>query len=335
MSIVLIGLGIILAPIAIFFFLLTCLKIWTFLTTKHYSNITELDETLKDQEQIRLLGYNTFWRPILLHIGKEEYMRERSLLLLEKLENYDIVCLEEAFQFGSSIAADFVKKAQAKGFKYCCTCRPPPIFNRQIIDSGCMILSRLPIIKTDSIRYSCGTGWDSFCAKGSVYARVQVGVKKWVHVFSTHLQASYGGVTSLDYQIRTTQARELHDFIEKNVTDDFPIFAIGDFNIDGRGGKEYDDLLKNLTIQTRTLSSTLQETTGKHEPTSCDLNDPNSGQNRSCIDFIFLYRNPKSTIEVTPKACVNKMKVEGKPYAWISDHFAVECCATLSKQHNE
>ena len=325
-----------LANTLIFFLLVAGIKIACYLTAKHYKITTEIVEDFPEKKEIKLLGYNTFWRPQLIHMDKEEYMRERSLLLLERLDEYDIVSLEEAFQFGSNIASEFVKKAQERGFKYVCTCTTPPVLNFQVMDSGCMILSKLPIIETDNIRYSRGTSWDAFCAKGAVYARVQVGQKKWVHVFSTHLQASYGGATDLDIDIRTTQARELHDFMVKKVTDEFPVFVIGDFNIDGLGCKEYDDLLKNITLDGFRLSSTVEETEGKNQITSCDLCEPENDKRKCpCLDYIFLYRNEKSPLEVKPKACVNKMKIDGKPYCWLSDHYAVECCATLEKRHDE
>jgi hypothetical protein len=93
---------------------------------------------------------NVFWRPKLLHLFNEEYVTEHTRILAGLLSAFDIICLNEAFHFGSTVVPDFLVKA---GFKFVVSCDPIPLNSYKVMDSGLLILSKHPIIERSSIFY--------------------------------------------------------------------------------------------------------------------------------------------------------------------------------------
>lgn len=319
---------------------MTVLKIVLAKTATQYKIIPENDEKV-DVKSLKFLQYNVFWRPTLLHMGRAEYMRERSKLLLDKIEKYDVVCLDEAFQFGSTIVSEFVEAVQQRGFKYIVSSKNPPLTTRQVIDSGLLLLSKYPILETDTIRYTDGCGFDSFSAKGSVYAKIKISAKEHIHVFATHLQASYeAGPTSEDVGIRCRQFDQLSEFMDAKVTDAAPTFVLGDLNVNSRKGTEYELLLKHLHINKYTGIDTIY---AKHNEHLITLGDSTGGVihddvltvkddrgTNQCLDYIFLFTNQESSMKIGYEPNVQKMLIDGHKYPQLSDHYAVECTFTFN-----
>lgn len=107
--------------------------------------------------------------------------------------------------------------------------------DRYLIDGGLLILSRFPIVERGQHAYSQGSGSDGICAKGVLYARVQLSpdLGDSLHVFTTHTQA---GDRLKEYTIRATQLQEMHRFVTRAIRDDrdAPVLITGDFNLDAR-----------------------------------------------------------------------------------------------------
>lgn len=327
------GIGICI-PIAILSVIMVILKIILARTASHYVNIAEKRVEDFETKKLKILDYNAFWRPTMLHMGRKEWMRLRSKLLLEKIESYDVVCLEEGFQFGSDIAKNFIEGAKSLGFKYVLTSKLPPIYTHQVIDSGLIILSKFPIIESDTIRYTVFCGVDSFAAKGSIYAKIQLDSKNHVHLFSTHLQASYQNgqePTVVDVLVRQKQFDQLSAFMATKVTDGYPAVLVGDLNVNSRLGDEYKSLLDHLKIPEYSCVDTLLTTHGEH-PVTCGgdddkvLPEPGDVGTHQSLDYIYLFeKHDKPQLKVSYKPEVNKMLVNGQKFFQLSDHFAVEC----------
>ena len=105
--------------IGLFCVLYAIVKIIQFLTYVPYNQTYEFNPNdLPDENKtIKVFDYNCFWRPWLLHIGTIEHVRERSQLLTERLDDFDILCLNESFHFGSTVVKDFIAVMNKKGFK--------------------------------------------------------------------------------------------------------------------------------------------------------------------------------------------------------------------------
>jgi endonuclease/exonuclease/phosphatase (EEP) superfamily protein YafD len=107
-------------------------------------------------------------------------------------------------------------------------------------------------VKTDAVVYNQGCGVDSFAAKSGVYAQIAISNTRTLHVFATHLQASYRVATTVDVAVRASQYTELKGLIAKCTSQSSgaePVLVLGDMNIDSMGEKkEYVDMIENLAI---------------------------------------------------------------------------------------
>ncbi|KAL0582922.1 hypothetical protein ABG067_007125 [Albugo candida] len=111
----------------------------------------------------------------------------------------------------------------------------PTVTDKLLIDGGLLIISRFPIIERDRITFERGLGADGVCAKGVLYAKIQLSSRtsEFMHVFTTHTQAG----ESLDtWTVRQHQLMQLISFVKSRVDKDRskPVLLTGDFNLDAR-----------------------------------------------------------------------------------------------------
>ena len=303
----------------------------------HYERIAKEDIDVKSSNEVTILQYNVFWRPWLLHIGREEYVGERSKILADSVDSFDICCLNESFHFGSTYVKEFVETVKSHGFDYVVTSQPVKLFSKFVIDSGLMIFSKYPIVATDSITYKDGIGWDAMSAKGVLYAKIKLGDSKFLHVFSTHLQASYNDVTSNDVNIRQYQIKELVAFMKTKCNDGFPLALLADFNVNSCSNNgEYQKLVDLLEIDEYVRIDTAFDTYGYHPITFADngenqekvLTEPDDlAVGPQCLDYIFLFKGKKGGFsKYTAK--VHQFSVKGHEYIQLSDHLGLQCSIT-------
>uniref|UniRef100_A0A6A7GA21 sphingomyelin phosphodiesterase n=1 Tax=Hirondellea gigas TaxID=1518452 RepID=A0A6A7GA21_9CRUS len=186
------------------------------------------------RHSLRVLSMNVFSRPSGINDNKgNDSKTERLRILLEKIVDYDIVCLQELFSVGSRWHSDFISGAYEKGFRYFCCSTHPKFWSLKLIDGGLAILSRFPIKIRDKMVFSAGSGIDGLATKGVVYAKIRIpALKKMdLHVFTTHTQA---GSAEPQWKIKETQIAEMAEFITSKVYDGLPILITGDMNTDSR-----------------------------------------------------------------------------------------------------
>ena len=66
-------------------------------------------------------------------------------------------------------------------------------FDKELIDGGLLIVSRYPIVETRFEKFNCKIPSllaDGFVAKGLLYAKLDLGQKRMLHLFNTHTQAT-------------------------------------------------------------------------------------------------------------------------------------------------
>lgn len=72
--------------------------------------------------------------------------------------------------------------------------------------------------------------------KGVLHALIELDVQHYLHVYTTHTQASYdngGAINFDDTKVRLSQFAAVHQFIQDTAQDDtFPILLMGDLNVD-------------------------------------------------------------------------------------------------------
>ncbi|KAJ2711970.1 hypothetical protein H4R19_002994 [Coemansia spiralis] len=201
--------------------------------------------------RVRVLTQNMYMRPPFVHSNQGDWKDARLDFFIERiLPNYDVVCLQEMFEYASSRRSRLLAAAEKLGFRYYVVSERKFLWSLGI-DGGLAILSRLPVVATDSFEYQRGIGPDWLARKGVMYAKLAVRVEgaaapTHVHVFTTHTQASYGEVhiTQPDVKRRLAQLHEFHNFMEevlpRHRAAGEPVILTGDFNVDSRDHKLTD-----------------------------------------------------------------------------------------------
>ncbi|KAJ2908583.1 hypothetical protein GGI21_002740 [Coemansia aciculifera] len=186
-----------------------------------------------------------FMRPPLIKNNKSDWKDERLDYFIEHiLDNYDVVCLQEMFEFASSRRSRLFAAAEKLGFKFYVASQRQFPWNLAI-DGGLVLLSRYPVVASDSFEYQRGIGPDWLAKKGVLYAKIAISKESsdlltHVHMFTTHTQASYGEVTITqpDVKRRLSQLFEFHNFMErvlpKHRAAGEAVLLTGDFNVDSR-----------------------------------------------------------------------------------------------------
>lgn len=83
-----------------------------------------------------------------------------------------------------------VRKVKFLGFHYWIKSDEPQFYEGPIVDSGLVILSKYKIVSAEFVSYGFGILSDSAADKGLLYAKIQI-KDTYMHLFNTHLQASY------------------------------------------------------------------------------------------------------------------------------------------------
>eukprot|EP00026_Physarum_polycephalum_P008733 Phypoly_transcript_08833.p1 GENE.Phypoly_transcript_08833~~Phypoly_transcript_08833.p1 ORF type:complete len:291 (+),score=45.57 Phypoly_transcript_08833:547-1419(+) len=195
----------------------------------------------------------------------------------EELEKFDIICFQEMFNLANSRQRLLLKTAQEKGFPYYARSVDPHWLSGKFIDAGLVILSKYPILETDGMIYCAGNQIDSWAAKQVVYAKIQISPTFFVHVFTTHMQASYfdnhESINVINDKARASQVQELADFVKRKTSGSpYPTIIAGDFNIDSRGeNMEYKYMMDTLVAAKPTIKDLLKETYNEHPITYGDF----------------------------------------------------------------
>ncbi|OUM62776.1 hypothetical protein PIROE2DRAFT_61696 [Piromyces sp. E2] len=227
-------------------------------STQNQENNTEGEKSLKQilasippvspyfingKKSIRILSFNIFLRPPGIKNHDSDHKAMRLAYFCERIiHSFDIICLQEFFAYGSSRQSKFLAYAKNAGFEYSLTISSKNLLNTSI-DSGLVIISRYPIIKSERLTFKRGIKTDRFYSKGALYARILCSPNKEINLFNTHLQSGISnsnnsdGVNLSDALVvtRCKQLMALKSFID-SCTDDSngPILLAGDMNVNSR-----------------------------------------------------------------------------------------------------
>lgn len=142
---------------------------------------------LSSPGSIKVLSWNVFLRSVASQrLGQNDYKEERVGHIADAIRGCDVVCLQEACSTANFRVHRLLKLARANGFRYFVTPASPPIFSRSLIDSGLLLLSRIPISTHGSAGLPVGIGDDAIMHKA--LQRATIGD---VDVYNTHVQSDY------------------------------------------------------------------------------------------------------------------------------------------------
>lgn len=280
-------------------------------------------DSLRRKKELRLLTFNFLIRPPPVTYNGNDYKNERiAIMVRDHLRHYDIVCMQEVFGSLSTRRKRLVQSAgQKAGLVY--SYHSPGSGLRSVVDGGCLVLSRYPIVESANVSFAPGINADWLARKGALYTRIQLRPDLCMHVFTTHLQADYE--TNLHHargngpnqRVRRTQMQTLAAFIRDKTlpfvytNPSWPVVLMGDLNInsrsgptDGHDGPEYLDAMEIISEAGFRVHDLLKEShNGEHPVTICDsvempggvlcptepqLTPHNEFHQRRSIDYILL-----------------------------------------------
>lgn len=291
-------------------------------------------------KRLNILTYNFLIRPPPINYNGDDYKDERiDRFAKDFMSDYDIIAFQEVFGLLSKRRERIIQLGATKGLGYSHMSPAPPLMGfPAITDGGLLILSRFPIVESDSFTFSRGIDADQLACKGALYCKIQLKPKVFLHVFTTHLQADYeknlhqkSNGNTPNQLMRFDQLKMLMRFIRsKTLNDTHQIIVLGDFNInsrlsptDGSDSAEYlkaleimqmqglykvHDLLKEVSKDSThpvTICDSVENIDGSLTPTEPHLTPKNEYHWRRSIDYIFnlersetFFNPPASTVNL-------------------------------------
>lgn len=235
-----------------------------------HSKIKETDKKIP----VRVLQYNVFLRKPLPYIanlydGQEARINGLVETLPQRSSNVDILILTEVFHKKSRLLLQNLKQT----WPYFTT----PFKNyRKLENSGLVVMSKTPIVAKDYIIFESSGNWDKLASKGVQYMNVVIR-KVPVHIFATHLQATYNKDYSKYNGIRESQLEEINRFVAaKKIQKNELVVLGGDFNIDIKS-QEYKNLKKILDIVPFTKISTKKSVSSRNQLHGIDYEAAQNG----------------------------------------------------------
>jgi len=227
---------------------------------------------------VNVLSYNIFLRPPFIKNNADDFKNERLMEFINHIHKYDIISLQEMFCLGNYRQRVLLAAAREKGFKYYAESVNASWSSAKFIDAGLLILSKYPILETDGYIYRSGNQIDGWAAKQVIYAKIQITGVFFLHLFDTHLQASYFDTHESHNKVndfaRADQVSEMADFIKKKTQGSpYPVLVTGDFNINSRDPSspyietaEYKYMMNTLDPSGGRLRDLLKESYGGVHP---------------------------------------------------------------------
>jgi len=291
------------------------------------------------KHSLKFLSYNLYclpWIATAFSPASCPLSSERSTAFLEHVPSYDVLALQEVWDPRYKTLERF---AAQNNIHVVGSSAPAPTsyFSLRLFGGGLMIMSKHPIVDTREVMFDQGSHSDKFVTKGVLYAKIKVG-SSFVHIFNTHLQASYGYEFDFNNNpftaIRHRQLKKLAEFV-KQVTsnDNYPIMLAGDFNVnaraapdDGSDSREYQEMLEILQSSSYQVFDILKEHNGgKHPETYGGIGvlhgeKPKVGGQR--LDFILELKRDSPHKYKFLEGQVVPFKVMKEMFTHISDHYA-------------
>ena len=183
---------------------------------------------------IKVLTWNIYMRPHSITFDGQ-FRRAKAIGELLKTEDYDIILFQEAF---GKTSRKKLRKALGDAYPF----EIEPKNNKKTVNNGLWILSKHPIEKPEFIFFDDCLVSDCQSAKGAVLFAVEIRGQLY-HFINTHVQAEDGKEFAL---VRAKQFVLIDQLVSEKVTDQLPVFLLGDMNTAKNVEEEYSGMLATL-----------------------------------------------------------------------------------------
>jgi len=304
------------------------------------------------KHKVSILSYNLYCLPWIATVMKPStcpHSYDRAKAFQKHIPQYDIIGLQEVWSPRYQQVEAYAKQ---KGLHVVGSAQASvkSMLGLRVFGGGLMIISKYPIEATRELVFDKGVASDGFVTKGVLYAKVKIG-SSYVHVFNTHMQASYGYEFKENDPyalIRRKQIQQVSSFIAKiALDDDHPIITMGDFNVnaihhpeEGGDSKEYLEMISSLSNNGLFSIIDLHRefNNGKHPVTNNGKGVKGLGVSKGGqrLDFVFEIRRNRTRkdriFHEFPHCSVEMFQVEGEVYTNISDHFASHVIMSVGRE---
>lgn len=197
------------------------------------------------RKTIKLLTLNIFLRPPPVKNNEDDWKDERLEEFCKIIHDFDIICLQEMFGSFNSRKQKLFRAATKSGFFFFIDTISPSFVSKYMVDGGLVILSRFPIVAYSFTPYRYGVLSDSLAQKGLLYAKIKI-KDSFLHLFSTHLQASYfdSGETlfKVSLDTRAYQIQQINHIVSEVLGQQYnkmsdKVILVGDYNVDAHSYK--------------------------------------------------------------------------------------------------
>jgi serine/threonine protein kinase/endonuclease/exonuclease/phosphatase family metal-dependent hydrolase len=250
---------------------------------------------INGKKSIRILSFNIFLRPPGIKNHDSDYKSMRLAYFCEKvIHSYDIICLQEFFAYGTSRQTKFLSYAKNAGFEYSLTLNSKNLINTSI-DSGLVIISRYPIIKSERLTFKRGIKTDRFYSKGALYAKILCSPNREINVFNTHLQSGISnnnntdGVNLSDALVvtRCKQLMALKSFIDSCTEDNNdPILLAADMNVNSRRTFKNGNDSEEYVLMKKILAGEWVAVINHHDTTTVSTASKSQSGGMNCVNKV-------------------------------------------------
>jgi len=250
---------------------------------------------INGKKSIRVLSFNIFLRPPGIKNHDSDHKSMRLAYFCEKvIHSYDIICLQEFFAYGTSRQTKFLSYAKNAGFEYSLTLNSKNLLNTSI-DSGLVIISRYPIIKSERLTYKRGIKTDRFYSKGALYAKILCSPNREINVFNTHLQSGISnnnntdGVNLSDALVvtRCKQLMALKSFIDSCTEDNNgPILLAADMNVNSRRTFKNGNDSEEYVLMKKILAGEWVAVINHHDTTTVSTASKSQSGGMNCVNKV-------------------------------------------------
>jgi endonuclease/exonuclease/phosphatase family metal-dependent hydrolase len=281
--------------------------------------------------RLKVITYNVQLLPGIAELANlRRHADYRAATIGDKLAAFDIIGLNEVFE--PAHRETLLRQLRDKlGSDFHCVTPPAKQRSAFRVDSGLVIVSRLPIVASHSIAYGNDSsiwkyGWqaDGFAAKGALHARLRraanAPLEDCLDVFVTHLE-------SQESAVRDVQYHRLAEFIAMHADPRRPVLILGDFNTVGNAretkteSSQYGRMMNALRRSRNGLP--LIDLWPELSREDIGTSDPDVAHGGERIDYIFVSNPSAVHVELRPLS-IRLNRLADPKVTTLSDHCAVE-----------
>lgn len=264
----------------------------------------------QNKGDLKVLSWNIQMLPNTFRLFSK-YLRKKQRLRVPRIAefcneaDFDLIVFQEVFDRGIRRK---LKRLLLSEYPY----HVEPVREKgRLINSGVLIVSKLPLKYLDHDVYDKGTGADKWASKACTLVEVRKSNHR-IQLAGTHLQS---GRDQEDRCCRNYQFHEIRDLLDKHQTREVPVFVVGDMNTRRSNNDEYSTMLEVLDVRDFELDV--------ENPYTIHPNNSWISEAHPCqLDYILCQPND-AEINVRAQSILRPKAKVGEELIDLADHYAV------------